>query len=98
MPILIVYATAVMMIIALFPVPESYRELLNVMVFGTFGWGAFRNFEPLGPMTAVAVVYVMFALLFNPITPVVLAELPSRVLHIGGAVLLVATARKVAGQ
>lgn len=97
MPILIVYATAAMLFIALFPVPESYRELLNVIAFGTFGWGAFRNFEPLGPMTLIAVVFTMFALLYNPITPVVLAEIPAKALHITGAVLLVVTARRIAG-
>ncbi|TNJ37171.1 hypothetical protein FGF66_10965 [Chlorobaculum thiosulfatiphilum] len=94
MPVQIVYATAAMLLIALFPVPESYREILNVIAFGTFGWGAYRNFEPIGPMTALAVVYVIFALLFNPITPVVLPELPSILLHIGGAALLAVTARR----
>lgn len=94
MPVQIVYATAAMLLIALFPVPESYREILNVIAFGTFGWGAYRNFEPIGPMTALAVVYVIFALLFNPITPVVLPELPTRLLHIGGAALLAVTARR----
>lgn len=82
------------MLIALFPVPESYREILNVVAFGTFGWGAYRNFEPIGAMTALAVLYALFALLFNPISPVILPELPARVLHIGGALLLVVSARR----
>jgi hypothetical protein len=94
MPVLIVYITVVMLLIALLPVPESYRELLNVVVFGTFAWGAFRNFEPIGPKTVLAVVYMLFALLFNPLTPVILPELPSRIFHIGGAILLVVTARR----
>jgi hypothetical protein len=94
MPVFIVYATAVILLIGLFPVPESYREILNVVAFGTFGWGAYRNFEPIGPMTVLAVVYAIIAILFNPISPVILLELPARILHIGGAILLVATARR----
>jgi hypothetical protein len=96
MPILIVYVTAVMMIVALFPVPDSFRDLLKVLVFGTFGWGAFRNFEPLGPMTLLAIVFTIFAIVFNPVSPVVLPEMASRLLHIGGALLLVAMARRIA--
>jgi hypothetical protein len=94
MPVFIVYATAVILLTGLFPVQESYREIMNVIAFGTFGWGAFRNFEPIGPMTALAVVYAVIAILFNPIAPLILLELPSRILHIGGAILLVATARR----
>ncbi|NTV66496.1 MAG: hypothetical protein HGB06_02210 [Chlorobaculum sp.] len=94
MPVFIVYATAVILLTGLFPVQESYREVINMIAFGTFGWGAFRNFEPIGPMTALAVVYAVIAILFNPISPVILLELPSRILHIGGAILLVATARR----
>ncbi|NTU53517.1 MAG: hypothetical protein HGA97_07435 [Chlorobiaceae bacterium] len=96
MPVMMVYATAAMLFIALFPAPESYREMLNLIAFGTFGWGAYRNFAPFGPMTLLAVVYALFALLFNPISPVLLQPLPTRILCVIGAALLVATARKIA--
>lgn len=96
MPVPIVYVTALMMVVSLFPLPETYRSLLNVMVFGTFSWGAYRNFEPLGPMTLLAIVYTVFAIVFNPISPVALSDMAMNVAAIAGAVLLLATAKRIA--
>jgi|GEM_PF-1793369 len=81
MPAVIVCITVAMLLIALFRVPEFFRELQNNVAFGTFTLDAFRNFEPVG-------------LIFNPLTPVILPERPSRILHIVGAILLVVTARR----
>lgn len=96
MPILIVYATAAIMIAALFPLPEAYLSILNILAFGTFAWGAYRNFEPFGPMTILAVVYALFAIVFNPISPVILPAMVWKTVDIAGAVLLLVTGRIVA--
>lgn len=96
MPLPIVYITALMMAAALFPLPDAYRSLLNVMVFGTFAWGAYRNFEPLGPATLLAVVYMAFAIVFNPISPVPLPGMVMNIVALSGTILLLATARRIA--
>lgn len=94
MPIQIVYVTAALMAASLFPMPGQFTGFLNVMVFGTFAWGAYRNFEPFGPQTFLAVAYLAFAIAFNPISPVIIPELILKVLTVAGAALLLVTGKR----
>lgn len=95
MPAIVVYATAALLAATLFPVPESYREIMYIVAFGTFGWGAWRNFEPIGPTTLLAAAYALFALLFNPVSPVLFPAPFDKILHIAGVLLLLLSAKRI---
>ncbi|NTU68975.1 MAG: hypothetical protein HGB02_08860 [Chlorobiaceae bacterium] len=96
MPVQMVYATAALLFAALFPLPAGYLEIIHVVVFGTFGWGAYRNLRPGSPTLLLALVYAVFAVLFNPLSHVSLPD-PARIgLCIAGAILLVVTRRHIA--
>jgi hypothetical protein len=95
MPIPVVYATAALLAATLFPVPESYREIMYVAAFGTFSWGAWRNFEPFGPTLLLAAAYGLFALLFNPVRPVLLPDPFDKLLHVTGMLLLLLTVKRI---
>ncbi len=97
MPVHIVYVTAAMMIIALFPLPDVYYTFLNVVVFGTFGWGAYRNLSPGSPTLLLALVYALFAIIYNPLSQVILPKEAGMVLDIAGAVLILITRRHISG-
>jgi hypothetical protein len=96
MPVQIVYVTAAMMVIALFPLPEAYYNSLNVMVFGTFGWGAYRNLSPGSPTLLLALVYALFAIVYNPLSQVYLPKEAFMALDVAGAVLILITRRHIA--
>jgi hypothetical protein len=96
MPVQIVYATAAMMFIALFPLPKEYHDFLNVVVFGTFAWGAYRNLSPGSPTLLLALVYAIIAIVFNPISQVNLPKEAWMLLDIVGGVLLLLTRRHIA--
>jgi hypothetical protein len=96
MPVQIVYATAAMMFIAIVPLPELYGTYLNMVVFGTFGWGAYRNLSPGSPMLLLALVYALFAVVYNPISQVNLPREAWMGLNLAGGVLLLATKRHIA--
>lgn len=96
MPVQIVYATAAMMFLALIPHPEIYGTYLQMVVFGTFGWGAYRNLSPGSPTLLLALAYALFAIVYNPISQVTLPKEAWIGLDIAGGVLLLATKRHIA--
>jgi hypothetical protein len=96
MPLQVVYVTAVMMFIAIFPLPEIYDTFLRLVVFGTFAWGAYRNLSSGGKLSLLALVYACYAIMFNPIEPVNLTRYVWIALDLSGGVLLLVTKRHVA--
>lgn len=72
MPVQVVYITALLLFIAILPLPLEFYGLLRVIVAGTFAWGAYRNFGK--KMFLLAVVYTLFVILFNPIMEINLAK------------------------
>jgi hypothetical protein len=97
MPVQIVYVTAVLMIVALFPIPASYLDLINVVVFGTFAWGSYRNLRPGSPTLLLALAYAIFAILFNPLSHVILPQQAWIGLVIVGVILLLLSRRHITG-
>ena len=97
MPVQIVYVTAVLMVAALFPIPASYLDIIHVVVFGTFAWGAYRNLRPGSPTLLLALAYALIAVLFNPLSLVNLPQPAWIGLDLAGVVLLLLSRRHIAG-
>ena len=77
--------SAVMLLLALAPLPYGYYILLRLVVCVAFAWTAF-DFSQEG-RAPVAAVFVVGALLFNPIIPVHLNRELWAVLDVAAAAL-----------
>jgi hypothetical protein len=96
MPVQVVYATAAMMFVAVFPLPELYDSLLRMVVFGTFGWGTYKNLNFGEKISIFPLLYGIFAVVYNPITPIHIPREAWIALDIAGGALLLATKRHIA--
>lgn len=72
MPVLVVYITAILLFVAIFPLPMEFYAFLRVVAGGTFAWGAYRNFGK--GLFLLPLVYLPFAIVFNPIMEINLAR------------------------
>jgi hypothetical protein len=96
MPVQVVYATAALMFVAVFPLPELYDNFLRIVVFGTFGWGAYRNLNYGAKISIFPLLYGIFAVVYNPITPIHIPREAWIALDLAGGALLLATRRHIA--
>jgi hypothetical protein len=96
MPLQVIYITAAMMFIAILPLPELYDTLLKMVVFGTFAWGAYRNLTLGNFKSFLPWIYLLFALAFNPISPITLPKELWIGLDLVGGILLLATKKHIA--
>jgi hypothetical protein len=95
MPPQVVFITAAMLFSAILPLPGWYDDFLRLVAFGTFAWGAYRNFQI--RLSLLPVLYTLLAVLFNPIAPVVLAKAVWIPIDLGAGALLLATRRQITG-
>ncbi len=72
MPVQVVYITALLLFVAILPLPLEFYSLLRVIAAGTFAWGAYRNFGK--KLFLLPLVYSLFAIVFNPIMEINLAR------------------------
>lgn len=72
MPVQVVYITAVLLFLAVLPLPSEFYSLLRVVAAGTFAWGAYRNFGK--KFLLLPLAYTLFAILFNPVMEINLAK------------------------
>ncbi len=72
MPLQVVYITAILLCIAIIPLPSGFYELLRIVVSGTFAWGAYRNFSQKKLLLPFG--YACFAILFNPVSEITLPK------------------------
>ncbi len=72
MPVLVVYITALLLFVGIFPLPLEFYSFLRVVAGGTFAWGAYRNFGK--KLFLLPMVYSIFAIVFNPIMEINLAR------------------------
>jgi hypothetical protein len=72
MPLPVVYITAALLYLAIFPLPSGYYELLRIVASGTFAWGAYQNFSQKKLLLPLA--YSLFAIVFNPVSEIALAK------------------------
>jgi hypothetical protein len=89
MPIQIIYLTAAMLFIDLFPLPPDYRYILTIAAGGTFAWGCYVNI--LKKMPVQAVLYGLFAILYNPIQDIALSRQIWMATDLAAGTLLLAT-------
>jgi hypothetical protein len=72
MPVQAVYITAILLFVAIFPLPLEFYSFLRVVAGGTFAWGAYRNFGK--KLFLLPLLYSLFAIVFNPIMEINLAR------------------------
>lgn len=94
MPVLVVYITALLLFIAILPLPPEFYSLLRVIAAGTFAWGAYRNFSR--KMFLLPLVYTLFAIVFNPIIEINLAREFWIPIDLAAAAVLLATKNHIA--
>ncbi|MEI7695217.1 MAG: DUF6804 family protein [Chlorobium sp.] len=72
MPAQVIYITALMLVLAIIPLPSGYYELLRIVAAGTFAWGAYKNFSQKKVLLPLA--YSLLALVYNPVSEIALAK------------------------
>lgn len=72
MPVPVIYITALLLFLAVLPLPLEFYSLLRVVAAGTFAWGAYRNFGR--RVLLLPLAYTLFAILFNPVMEINLAK------------------------
>jgi hypothetical protein len=93
-PLPVLYATVVMLIIAVAPLSYGYYTLLRLVATVMFCWAAVVSCKRKASFLPCA--FGLFALLFNPIIPVSFEKEIWAVLDITAAGFLLATMRHVA--
>ena len=86
MPVQVVYLTAVLLLLGLFPFNDDFFAFLKITASGTFAWGAYRNFGK--KKVLLPLVYSLFTILFNPVIDIHLAKEIWMVADLAGAILL----------
>ncbi len=44
MPIQVIYITAALLFLAIFPLPTEFYSILKIVVAGTYAWAAYKNY------------------------------------------------------
>jgi len=94
MPVQVVYITAALLFLGVLPLPPLFFEFLNIVAFGTFGWGAYTNFGKTTPLLPLP--YGVLAILFNPIMEINLPREFWIGIYPAAAILLLATKKSIA--
>ncbi len=94
MPVQVIYITAALLFIAVFPMPNEFSAYIKVVAFGTFAWGCYRNLSHLRRL--LPWVYALLAILFNPIIEITLNKEFWIPLCLGAGVILLLTKRHIA--
>ncbi len=94
MPVQVVYITAILLFVAIFPLPLEFYSFLRVVAGGTFAWGAYRNFGK--KLFLLPLVYSIFAIVFNPIMEINLAKEFWKPIDLVAVVILLATKNHIA--
>lgn len=89
MPIAVIYIAATMLFIGAAPLPYGYYMLLRFIATGVFAWAAFVAYKRKNE--AFPWVYVVLALLFNPLIKIHLPKEFWAVVDVGAGVLLLST-------
>lgn len=83
----VIFTTAVLLLLALLPLPGGYYQLLRLLVCPVMIWSAVSAFRRDNPNIGVSAV--VLALTFNPILPVYLDRALWSMIDIGAALFLV---------
>ena len=92
--IFIWYVVSILLLVAILDMPSEYYEFLRVSVFSVSAFVAYKNYE--AKDNAMAVAFVIVAVLFNPIYPIYLDnETLWKFIDFATAVLFIFNARKI---
>ncbi len=94
MPVQVIYITAALLLLAVFPLNDEFYAFLKITAAGTFAWGAYRNFGKKKVLLPLA--YTLFTILFNPVIDIHLAKEIWIVADLAGAILLFSTKQHIA--
>jgi hypothetical protein len=94
MPVQVVYITALLLFLAILPLPLEFYSLLRVIAAGTFAWGAYRNFGR--KLILLPLVYTLFTIVLNPIIEINLAKEFWIPIYLAAAAVLLATKNHIA--
>jgi hypothetical protein len=89
MPVQVVYITAALLFLAIFPFPSEFYDFLRIIAAGTFAWGAYRNFGK--KLLLLPLAYALFAILFNPVMEINLIKELWIPINLVAAILLLST-------
>lgn len=89
MPNQIIYITAALLFIDIFPLPAGYHELLTIVAGGTFAWGCYVNI--LKKSLLPALLYALFAIIYNPLKDLELTRQIWIAADLAAGTLLIAT-------
>lgn len=92
--IFIWYVVSILLLVAILDMPSEYYEFLRVSVFSVSAFVAYKNYE--AKDNAMAVAFIIVAVLFNPIYPIYLDnETLWKFIDFSTAVLFIFNARKI---
>ncbi len=94
MPVQVIYITAVLLFLAILPMPADFYALLRIVAAGTFAWGAYRNFAK--RVLLLPLAYTLFAIIFNPVMEINLPKEIGIAVDLAAAILLLATKKQIA--
>ena len=83
-------APAVLLVLAVFPLPYGYYTLLRICICGASAYLAFQAWERESSVGLWVVVFAVLAVLYNPLVPVYLTKGIWAFINLGTAALLVA--------
>ncbi len=94
MPVQVVYLTAVLLLVAIFPLHDDFSSLIKITAAGTFAWGAYKNFGKKKLLLPLACS--LFTILFNPVIDIHLAKEIWILADLAGAILLFFSRKHIA--
>jgi hypothetical protein len=93
MPIAVIYITAALLLIGAAPLPYGYYTLLRIVATGVFVWAAYISHERKNEV--LPWIYVISAIIFNPIIKIHLPKELWAIIDIGAGILLLCTKTKI---
>lgn len=93
MPKQVIFLAAGFLLLGAFPLPYGYYTLLRLIACAVFAWAAYISFE--NKETLLPWVFIVLALLFNPIIKVYLSKEIWAAIDICSAVLLLIVSPKL---
>lgn len=93
MPKIVIYITAGFLFFGILPLPYGYYTLLRIIVCGVFAWAAYISYEK--NQTMLPWVFVLLALIFNPIIKVYLPKEVWAIINLFSGLLLILVSKKI---
>lgn len=93
MPIAVIYIAATLLLMGAAPLPYGYYTLIRIVAAGVFVWAAYISHERKNEV--LPWIYVISAIIFNPIIKIHLPKDLWAIIDIGAGILLLFTKTKI---